>query len=213
MPTVEALLAFALASLILIAIPGPSVLFVIGRSLSLGRRGGLWSVLGNELGGLVPITAVALGVGSLVAESVALFTAVKLLGAAYLAWLGVQAIRRRRDGVGEATNDAPRTVSSATVLRQGFIVGATNPKTIVFFVAALPQFVDFHAGAVPLQMMVLGLVFTVIAFACDGLWALGAGSARAWFERSPRRLAAVRGTGGGMMIGLGGTLLFADNKA
>ncbi|NGN94511.1 LysE family translocator [Nocardioides sp. KC13] len=213
MPTVEALLAFTLASLILIAIPGPSVLFVIGRSLSLGRRGGLWSVLGNELGGLIPITAVALGVGSLVAESVALFTVVKVLGAAYLAWLGLQAIRHRRDGLSDATAIAPREVSSATVLRQGFIVGATNPKTIVFFVAALPQFVDFHAGAVPLQMMVLGLVFTAIAFACDAVWALAAGSARAWFERSPRRLAAVRGTGGGMMIGLGGTLLLAENKA
>jgi len=212
MPTVEALLAFALASLILIAIPGPSVLFVIGRSLSLGRRGGLWSVLGNELGALIPIAAVALGVGSLVAESVALFTVVKLLGASYLAWLGVQAIRHRRDGLGQAVETTPREVSSGTVLKQGFIVGATNPKTIVFFVAALPQFVDFHAGAVPLQMMVLGLVFTVIAFACDGLWALVAGSARSWFERSPKRLAAVRGTGGGMMIGLGGTLLLADNK-
>ncbi|GAA3531380.1 LysE family translocator [Aeromicrobium panaciterrae] len=213
MPTAQALLAFALASLILIAIPGPSVLFVIGRSLSLGRRGGLWSVLGNELGALIPIAAVALGVGSLVAESVALFTVVKLLGASYLAWLGLQAIRHRRDGLDEATAEAPRTVSSAAVLRQGFIVGATNPKTIVFFVAALPQFVDFHAGAVPLQMIVLGLVFTVIAFACDALWALVAGSARVWFERSPRRLAAVRGSGGTMMIGLGGTLLLADNKA
>lgn len=213
MPTVEALLAFSLASLILIAIPGPSVLFVIGRSLSLGRRGGLWSVLGNELGALIPIAAVALGVGSLVAESVALFTVVKLVGASYLAWLGVQAIRHRRDGLGGAAETTPREVSSATVLKQGFIVGATNPKTIVFFVAALPQFVDFHAGAVPLQMMVLGLVFTLIAFACDALWALVAGSARSWFERSPQRLAAVRGTGGTMMIGLGGTLLLADNKA
>lgn len=213
MPSAEALLAFALASLILIAIPGPSVLFVIGRSLSLGRRGGLWSVLGNELGALVPIGAVALGVGSLVAESLALFTAVKLLGASYLAYLGVQAIRHRREGIGEAAVGPARRASSATVLRQGFIVGATNPKTIVFFVAALPQFVDFHAGAVPLQMMVLGLVFTLIAFVCDATWALLAGSARAWFERSPRRLAAVRATGGGMMIGLGGTLLLADNKA
>lgn len=212
MPSVQALLAFALASLILIAIPGPSVLFVIGRSLSLGHAGGLWSVLGNELGGLIPITAVALGVGSLVAESAALFTVVKLLGAFYLAYLGIQALRHRHDGLVQVSEVAPARATSSVVLRQGFIVGATNPKTIVFFVAALPQFVDFHAGAVPVQMMVLGLVFTVIAFACDATWALLAGSARAWFERSPRRLAAVRGAGGGMMIGLGGTLLLADNK-
>ncbi|HWU30025.1 MAG TPA: LysE family translocator [Microbacterium sp.] len=213
MPSPEALLAFALASVILIAIPGPSVLFVIGRSLSLGRSGGLWSVLGNELGALAPITAVALGVGTIVAQSVMVFTIMKVLGAAYLAYLGIQAIRHRRDGIGGVEPATPSRVSARVVLRQGFIVGATNPKTIVFFVAALPQFVDFHAGAVPMQMLILGLVFTFIAFICDAVWALLAGSARAWFARSPRRLAAVRGTGGGMMIGLGGVLLLADNKA
>jgi len=211
-PSLEALIAFALTSLVLIAIPGPSVLFVIGRSLAWGRSAGLWTVLGNELGSLVPIGAVAFGVGAIVAQSVALFTVVKVLGALYLAYLGIQAIRHRRDGVGDASEASPRRVSSLVMLRQGFIVGATNPKTIVFFVAALPQFVDFHAGAVPVQMMILGLVFTVIAFACDATWALIAGSARAWFAKSPRRLAAVRGTGGGMMIGLGGVLLLADNK-
>ncbi|PRB05807.1 LysE family translocator [Microbacterium sp. MYb64] len=213
MPPMEALVAFALTSLVLIAVPGPSVLFVIGRSLAWGRSAGLWSVLGNELGSLVPIGAVAFGVGAIVAQSVALFTVVKVLGALYLAYLGIQAIRHRRDGIGEDSETSPRRVSPFVVLRQGFIVGATNPKTIVFFVAALPQFVDFHAGAVPVQMMILGLVFTIIAFACDATWALIAGSARDWFAKSPRRLAAVRGTGGGMMIGLGGVLLLADNKA
>lgn len=213
MPSLEALIAFALTSVVLIAIPGPSVLFVIGRSLAWGRSAGLWTVLGNELGSLVPIGAVAFGVGAIVAQSVALFTVIKVLGALYLAYLGIQAIRHRRDGIGDASEASPRRVSPLVMLRQGFIVGATNPKTIVFFVAALPQFVDFHAGAVPVQMMILGLVFTVIAFACDATWALLAGSARAWFAKSPRRLAAVRGTGGGMMIGLGGVLLLADNKS
>ena len=212
MPHAEALIAFTLTSLVLIAIPGPSVLFVIGRSLAWGRSAGLWSVLGNELGSLVPITAVAFGVGSIVAQSVALFTAVKVLGALYLASLGIQAIRHRRDGFEDASQTGPRRLSTFAMLRQGFIVGATNPKTIVFFVAALPQFVDFHAGSVPVQMMILGLIFTVIAFVCDATWALIAGAARSWFARSPRRLAAVRGTGGGMMIGLGGVLLLADNK-
>jgi len=212
-PSLEALIAFALTSVVLIAIPGPSVLFVIGRSLAWGRSAGLWTVLGNELGSLVPIGAVAFGVGAIVAQSVALFTVIKVLGALYLAYLGIQAIRHRRDGIGDASEASPRRVSPLVMLRQGFIVGATNPKTIVFFVAALPQFVDFHAGAVPVQMMILGLVFTVIAFACDATWALLAGSARAWFAKSPRRLAAVRGTGGGMMIGLGGVLLLADNKS
>ena len=211
MPTLQTIAAFAAASMILIAIPGPSVLFVIGRSLSLGRRGGLMSVLGNELGGLPLIAAVAFGVGAVVADSIVLFTVVKLIGGAYLAYLGVQAIRHRREGVDDAP-DVAAEPSSWNVLRQGFLVGVTNPKTIVFFVAALPQFVDFHAGYVPLQMIVLGLVFTLVALVFDSLWALLAGSARQWFARSPRRLSAVRATGGGMMIGLGGTLVLTGNK-
>jgi len=170
-------------------------------------------VVGNELGSLVPITLVALGVGSVVAQSVAVFTVVKLLGAAYLGYLGVQAIRHRREGADVAVDPRVRPASSWTTLRQGFVVGATNPKTIVFFVAALPQFVDFHAGAVPLQMLVLGLVFTLIALVLDGTWAVLAGTARAWFARSPRRLSAVRATGGGMMLGLAGTLALAPAKA
>ena len=88
----------------------------------------------------------------------------------------------------------------------------TNPKTIVFFVAALPQFVNFEAGSVPLQMMILGLVFILIAFVCDSIWALIAGTARLWFARSPPRLAAVRATGGGMLIGLGGGLILTGNN-
>ena len=186
MPTLHALLAFAVASVILIAIPGPSVLFVIGRSLSLGRRAGLISVLGNELGALPLVAAVAFGVGSVVADSIVLFTTVKLLGGAYLLYLGVQAVRHRRQGLDDPAHTELAPSSSWRVLRQGFIVGVTNPKTIVFFVAALPQFVNFNAGNVPLQMMILGLVFTLVALICDGIWALLAGTARQWFARSPQ---------------------------
>lgn len=220
MPAFETLVAFVAASVILIVIPGPSVLFVVGRSLSLGRPGGLLSVLGNELGALPLVAAVALGVGTVVAESIVVFTVIKLLGAAYLVYLGVQAIRHRRDGVepdgaGDGL-EAPagrRTSSHWAILRQGFVVGVTNPKTIVFFVAALPQFVDVRAGQVPLQMMVLGLVFTLVALVFDSIWALLAGAARSWFASSPRRVASIRATGGGMMIGLGGTLALTGSKA
>jgi threonine/homoserine/homoserine lactone efflux protein len=186
------------------------VLFVVGRSLSLGRRGGLLSVAGNELGGLVPITAVALGIGALVSESIVAFTAVKIAGGAYLMFLGLQAIRHRRTPVAEPTSTP---ASGLRLLRQGFVVGATNPKTIVFFVAVLPQFVDHDRGGVPGQILILGLIFTVIAFACDSIWAVIAGTARAWFARSPRRMSQMNATGGGMMIGLGGGLLLAGNKA
>jgi threonine/homoserine/homoserine lactone efflux protein len=210
MLSMESALTFAVASFLLIVIPGPSVLFVVGRSLSLGRRGGLLSVAGNELGGLVPITAVALGIGALVSESIVAFTAVKIAGGAYLMFLGLQAIRHRRAPVAAPTS-APK--SGARLLRQGFVVGATNPKTIVFFVAVLPQFVDHDRGGIPGQILILGLIFTVIAFVCDSVWAVAAGTARAWFARSPRRMSQMNATGGTMMIGLGGGLLLAGNKA
>ncbi len=212
MPTLNAVVAFAVASVILVVIPGPSVLFAIGRSLALGRRGGLLTVLGNALGCLPLVAAVAFGVGSVVADSILLFTTVKLLGGAYLVYLGVQAVRHRKAGLGDPAHAEVTPASSWTVLRQGFIVGVTNPKTIVFFVAVLPQFVSFHAGNVPLQMSILGLVFTLVALTCDSVWALLAGTARLWFARSPRRLVAVRATGGGMMIGLGGSLILAGDK-
>ncbi|WP_153396556.1 LysE family translocator [Ornithinicoccus halotolerans] len=214
MPSTNALLAFAVASTILVAVPGPSVLFVIGRSLALGRRAGLLSVVGNTLGVLVQIAAVAFGIGAAIAGSALLFTVVKLLGAAYLAHLGVQAIRHRRLDVSEqAVATGPRDTPAARVLWQGFVVGVTNPKAIVFFVAVLPQFVDVGAGNVPLQMAVLGTVFAVVAVVCDGTWALLAGTARSWFSSSPRRMARVRATGGGLMLALSGTLLTASRQS
>jgi threonine/homoserine/homoserine lactone efflux protein len=213
MPSVEALAAFALASLIIVVIPGPSVLFVVGRALTVGRWGALTTVIGNEIGGLVLISAVALGVGALVAESILLFTVIKLMGAGYLVYLGVHAIRHRGDGTGMDPANRRVSVSALVTLRQGFVVGVTNPKTIVFFVAVLPQFVDFHAGDLSLQMMVLGTVFTLIAFVCDSVWAVVADAGRTWFARSPRRLANARATGGAMMIGLGGALAVTGQKA
>ena len=205
------LLAFALAALLLIAVPGPSVLFVVGRTLALGRRGGLLSVLGNAVGELLQIAAVALGVGVVLAQSVVLFSAVKFAGAAYLIYLGIQAIRHR--GGGATAAQPSRPASTFRILREGFIVGATNPKSIVFFVAVLPQFVDYAAGAIPVQLATLGALFLAIALVSDSGWALIAGRARRWFASSPRRVAALGTTGGVMMIGLGGVLALAGNGA
>lgn len=213
MLTPESLAAFALASVLLIVIPGPSVLFVIGRSLSYGRRGGLMSVFGNELGALPLVAAISFGVGAIVAQSIMVFTIIKLLGAAYLVFLGVQAIRHRREGLTDASEQETRTLSPAVLLRQGFIVGVTNPKTIVFFVAVLPQFVSFQTGAILLQMMTLGFVFVAITFACDAMWALLAGTAQSWLVSSPRRLIAIRAAGGSLMIGLAGGLALTGSKA
>lgn len=207
MVPVENLLAFTLAAIVLIVIPGPSVLFTIGRSLALGRTGGLLSVLGNALGLLPIIGLVAIGVGGFVARSAVLFTIVKIAGAAYLVYLGVQAIRHR----GRTAEIAIGTLEPRSPWRQlgeGFIVGVTNPKTIAFFVAVLPQFVDVSSGAVPLQMIELGLVFFVFALLSDGAWALVAAAARSWFGRSPRRIATLSAIGGALMIVLGILLLF-----
>ena len=205
----ENLLAFALASVVIIVIPGPSVLFVIGRSIALGRRAGVLSVLGNALGTVPAVLAVAFGVGAIVAASAVAFTVIKIAGAAYLVWLGIQAIRHRH--AHRRSTAVP--ASSRTLLRQGFIVGLTNPKTIAFFVAVLPQFVDPSAGAVWAQLLILGLTFQTLALFCDSVWALAAGTARAWFARSPRRLSRLSGVGGAMMIGLGGTLALTGSKS
>ena len=204
--------AFALAALALIVIPGPSVLFVIGRSLSLGRMGGFLSVLGNALGMVPAIVAVSLGVGALVSQSLVVLLIVKMVGAAYLVVLGVQAIRHRHEHVGADAEQLATRPTSARLVTEGFVVGVTNPKTIVFFVAVLPQFVSHEAGGVPLQLALLGGIFFVIALACDSVWALAAGTARQWFAGDPRRLARAGAGGGVMMIGLGGALAVTGSK-
>ncbi|MBW8484259.1 LysE family translocator [Actinomadura parmotrematis] len=197
-------LAFGAVSVVIILVPGPAVLFVVGRALAHGRRTALASVAGNELGALVLSAAVAFGVGRIVAESVVVFTALKLAGALYLVYLGVRAFRHR--GSLQEAMGAGAPAERGRALRQGFLVGITNPKTAVFFAAVLPQFVDRDRGHVPLQMLVFGLVFCLIALLCDGAWGLAAATARGWLARSPRRLAAIGGTGGLMMIGLGVTI-------
>ncbi len=199
------LLAFALIAFALIIVPGPNVLFIISRSLMLGRTAGVGTALGGQIGVYVQVAAVAFGVGAVVERSVAVFTVLKLAGAAYLVYLGVQALRHRRSlaaALGAQTE--PKTIRR--ILRDGFLVGVTNPKAIVFFVAVLPQFVDRSAGHVPTQMLLLGAIFMAIAVVCDSTWALAAGTARAWLARSPRRMEIIGGTGGLVMIGIGASL-------
>ena len=208
MVSLDNMLAFAVASAILVIIPGPSLMFIIGRALQMGRRGAMLTVLGNALGLAVVIVLVGVGLGALLAASAIAFTALKLAGAAYLVWLGVQAIRHRGDGdgvPGEA-GAAGSERSAAAVMWEAAVVGFTNPKAIVFMAALLPQFVDPAAGAALPQMLILGSVFLVVALASDSLIALAAGGARDWFARSPSRLRRLRAGGGVMMIGLGAAL-------
>ena len=212
-PTAHEWLAFVVASALFIQVPGPSLLFTIGRALSVGRRDALLSVVGNALGLLAQIVLVALGLGAVVAASATAYTVLKLAGAAYVVWLGVQSIRHRGDAraalVGlESGAIAPHEVrtKAGRSLRIGVTVGLTNPKTLVFFVAFLPHFVNDAAGSAGVQIVLLGLVFCLLAMASDSVWALAASKARDWFARRPERLDTLGAAGGTMMIGLGVTM-------
>jgi threonine/homoserine/homoserine lactone efflux protein len=205
MPSTARLLEFALLSWALIVVPGPNVLFVVSRSLQQGRTAGVAAGIGGQLGVYLQVIAVALGIGTLVEQSAAVFTVVKLAGAGYLIYLGVQAIRHRRS-LAAALDGATAKKPVSRMLTDGFVVGVTNPKVIVFFAAVLPQFADRSAGHVPLQMLLLGAIFIGIALVSDSIWAIIAGTARNWFARSPRRLEIIGGSGGVVMIGIGASL-------
>jgi len=206
-------LAFAALSTVLIAIPGPSVLFTISRALTVGRTSALFTVVGNELGGCIQVVAVAFGVGALVQRSAEIFTIVKWVGAAYLVYLGVQAVRHRQS-LAEALAARVTPVRPLRAMRDGFLIGVTNPKSIVFLAVALPEFTERTAGQLPVQaqMLLLGTLFPVIALALDSVWAAIAGTARQWFARSPRRMALIGGTGGLVMIGLGVSIAATGRK-
>ena len=168
-------------------------------------------MLGNALGLVVQVLLVALGLGALVAASATLYTVVKVGGAAYVVWLGVQAIRHRSDARAAITQARPViSRGSGRSVLTGLTVGVTNPKTLVFFVAFLPQFIDAGSGHAGVQMAVLGLVFGTLAACSDSLWALAAGRARAWFAHTAERLDGLGMIGGTMMIGLGAAMLASE---
>ena len=198
------LVAFLLTVYVLILIPGPSVLLVVSRGVALGRRAALATVAGNASGFALQLVLVSIGVGSIVARSDAVFTTLKLLGAAYLVFLGVRNIRDRR---ALAALFAPVAAAEPKplrrIVREGFFVGATNPKGVIIFTAILPQFIDRSQGHVTLQLVLLGAICIGIALLSDGAWALASGTARQWLGRSSRRLETMTGVGGAMLIALG----------
>jgi threonine/homoserine/homoserine lactone efflux protein len=209
MVSFEQLAAFSALAFVMVLIPGPSVLFTVSRALTAGRRDALLTVVGNSFGVYLQVVGVAFGFGVLVEQSTVVFTAVKLLGAGYLVYLGVQAIRKRHALRDALAADVPGARKQTLgVLRDGVVVGFCNPKSIVFLAAVIPQFVDHAAGGVPQQILLLGLAIPGCALVLDSVWALAAGTARTWFARSPRRLAVIGGSGGAVMIGLGASLAF-----
>lgn len=203
------LIGFLGLSALLSAVPGPSVILATGRAITRGRGEASWIVLGNAGGGLVLLALVIAGLGAVVATSATLFTVIKILGAVYLCWLGVQAIRSaRRDG-GLDLNPADSHDTRATrphLLREGFLVGVSNPKSIVSLMAVLPQFVDPARGSVALQMVLIGLAGGLAQLGIEMTWVLTAGSLRTWFRRRPSRVRTLKAAGGVAMIGLAGKL-------
>jgi threonine/homoserine/homoserine lactone efflux protein len=202
------LIGFTLASLVIIVIPGPGVLFVVGRALSHGRRTAVATAAGHAAGNYLVAACVAVGLGTLLEHSAPVFVAVKLAGAAYLIVIGVQAVRHRHSLAEAMSAAAGQEKEGWRALRDGVVVGVTNPKSYILFGAILPQFINRGAGDVPLQMLLLATVSTCLGLVCDCAWGLAASTLRDWFARSPRRYALVGGAGGLAMIGVGVTVAF-----
>ncbi len=191
---------FLLTALVLLLTPGPAVLYIVTRSIDQGRRAGLVSMLGVHAGTLVHIAAAAAGLSALLAASATAFSTVKYLGAAYLVYLGV---RRMLDRAPAAGAGPGRTHRLRRAFLDGVVVNVLNPKTALFFLAFLPQFVDVSRGHVGTQVLVLGGLFVALGLVTDGGYALTAGSAARWLRGHPRFLARERWVSGGMYIGLG----------
>jgi threonine/homoserine/homoserine lactone efflux protein len=191
---------FAAAALALAVVPGPAVLYIVARSVDQGRFAGLVSALGICVGSLVHVTAATIGLSSLLASSATAFTVVKYAGAAYLILLGIHRLLTREE-VAEVAARPPRALRK--IFRDGVVVNVLNPKTALFFLAFLPQFVDPAQGAATLQILVLGLVFTVIALSSDSLWALAAGTAGGLLRRSRWYLGVKRWVTWTVLVALG----------
>jgi len=199
MPSAHALLLFSLATIVLLVVPGPSVLFIVARSMDQGRSAGLVSVAGVHCGTIVHVVAAALGVTAILAASETAFDAVRYAGAAYLLYLGVRTLLRRQ----AATDGEPVPAPLGRIFAQAMVVNVLNPKTALFIVAFLPQFVDPAAGSVPLQVLALGGVFIALGLVSDGTYALGAARAAARLRRWSRFPSVQRYASGAVYIGLG----------
>ena len=206
MPSTEALALFAVAAVLLVALPGPAVLYILGQSMHYGRVTGIVGVAGIAVGALVHVAAAVIGLSSLLLSSAVAFEIVKYAGAAYLVYIGVRRLLARDETMADAAA-TPR--SRRRVFTQGVVVNVLNPKVALLFVSLLPQFVDPDAGRVPLQLLVLGMMWVVIAFLGDCIWALIGGTAGGLLRRSARARTAERYVTGGVFVGLGAMTAFA----
>ncbi len=201
------LVTFVVASMAIIVVPGPSVLFTLARGVAWGRTVAVLTVLGNSLGTLVLSAVVAVGLGPLLSRSHALSVALQIAGGLYLVWLGIGAFRHRHAHAAAMARREGSKPAAPSIVRQGFTVGILNPKSLVFFAAVFPHFVEPARGSATVQLLVLGGLFSVMAFCSDSTWGLIAGTAREWLSGSAHRLVRLRVAGAAVMVCLGGLIV------
>jgi threonine/homoserine/homoserine lactone efflux protein len=209
MPDLHMLGLFVAATVVLLVTPGPAVLYIVARSIAQGRAAGLVSVIGIHLATLVHVAAAALGLSALLVSSALAFAIVKYLGAGYLVWIGLRTLLAR-DPPADAPAVPPEPL--ARVFRDGFVVNLFNPKTALFFLAFLPQFVDPTRGPLHWQILLLGGIFIALGTISDSSYALAAGAAGSWLRRSRRYHRVQRWVSGTGFIGLGVTAALADRR-
>lgn len=210
MITTKQAIGLALASIVLITVPGPSVMFVVGRAFSHGRGNALTSVLGNAIGCFAVGVAIAFGLGPLMERSELLLQIIKWAGILYLLYLGIQAIRHAAPAQ-ETTSKEFKNTSLWSAIRTGTIVGLTNPKSFILFTAVVPQFLNTSQGNTALQIVVLGLIPLLIGLITDSVWALSAGQARTWLAKSPQRMTTIGRIGGVSIIGVGASVALSGD--
>ena len=194
---------YLLAAVLIILAPGPSVLFAIARAIAWGRATAIATVAGNALGMFSLSILIAFGLGPILERSELAFISVQILGGLYLIYLGIDALRHSKIHAEDMVNQGEIKPSALRSARDGFWVGALNPKGLVFFAAILPQFLDRDSTSVTSQLVLMGATFAVLAFFSDGSWGLLAGTVREWMATSPGRLVTMRKIGGLVMITLG----------
>jgi threonine/homoserine/homoserine lactone efflux protein len=213
MPDPSKLALFAVAAVTLLVIPGPAVLYIVTRSVDQGRAAGLASVCGVHVGTLVHVAAAALGLSALLVSSATAYHAVRWLGAAYLVWLGIRRLLAKDEPSGSVNGPRASRLGLGRIFAQGVVVNVLNPKTALFFLAFLPQFVDVSRGSVPFQVVVFGVAFVLLGLVSDGTYALLASTGAGWLRRRPRVARGSRLVSGGVLIGLGLTTALAGSRS
>ena len=213
MPETSTLALFAVAAVTLLVIPGPAVLYIVTRSVDQGRAAGLASVCGVHVGTLVHVAAAALGLSALLVSSATAYDTVRWLGAAYLVWLGVRRLLAREEDLPSQAGPDTRRPGLRRIFAQGVVVNVLNPKTALFFLAFLPQFVDTSRGSMPFQVVVLGVAFVLLGLLSDGAYAMAASTGAGWLRRRPGVARASRLVSGGVLISLGVTTALAGSRS